>query len=380
MAARTVFCSYARGDAEAVRAIATELDKLGQQVWIDQKLSGGQSWWNTILEQVRTCDCFLLALSEKSLRSKACRAELDYAYRLGRTILPVVVGPVIDALVPGYVAELHRVEAGDTHGLARALLSLSPTPSLPVPLPEPPPVPISYLDGLATQLDRDELTLNEQRILEADLKQRLENPEEREAAIVLLRRLRQHPSITEFVAREVEADLASVVPPPIPDPAPIPIPDPIPDPIPVPDPGPITGPTPRTLADQIDDESRRRPVAARRPSPRTGAPTPPRPPPRARAAAAPASSWRRPWRWCWPSPGWPSGPWCPPAATAATTGTARTSRPRSSSRAAPTAAAGTTATSGGSTRTTDPPTTEPRTTERPDTTEAQISGEGSAVD
>ena len=334
-----MFCSYARGDAEAVRAIAIELDKLGQQVWIDQKLSGGQSWWNTILEQVRTCDCFLLALSEKSLRSKACRAELDYAYRLGRTILPVVVGPVIDALVPGYVAELHRVEAGDTHGLARALLSLSPTPPLPDPLPEPPPVPISYLDGLATQLDRDELTLNEQRILEADLKQRLENPEEREAAIVLLRRLRQHPSITEFVAREVEADLASVAPPPIPDPAPIPVPDPIPAPIPDPRPGPDHGPDPEDAGrpDRLrvppapgGGHGRRARVRAR---------VRPRPPPRARAAAAPASSWRRPWWWCWPSPGWPSGPWCPLAATAATTGTARTSRPRSSSRAAPTAAA-----------------------------------------
>ena len=365
-----MFCSYARGDAEAVRAIATELDKLGQQVWIDQKLSGGQSWWNTILEQVRACDCFLLALSEKSLRSKACRAELDYAYRLGRTILPVVVGPVTDALVPGYVAELHRVEAGDTHGLARALLSLSPTPPLPDPLPEPPLVPISYLDGLATQLDRDELTLNEQRILEADLKQRLENPEEREAAIVLLRRLRQHPSITEFVAREVEADLASVAPPPIPDPAPIPIPDP----------APFTGPTPRTLADQIDYESRRRPVAATTAEPAYG------------RSYAPASAPSR-------SGGSRTGVLVAAAVVvvlalaglaiwAVATGggdggndghdtdvSTEIEQPDGTDGGNE----GTTATSGGSTRTTPQP-TEPRTTERPDTTEEQITGEGSAVD
>ena len=376
-----MFCSYARGDAEAVRAIAIELDKLGQQVWIDQKLSGGQSWWNTILEQVRTCDCFLLALSEKSLRSKACRAELDYAYRLGRTILPVVVGPVIDALVPGYVAELHRVEAGDTHGLARALLSLSPTPSLPVPLPEPPPVPISYLDGLATQLDRDELTLNEQRILEADLKQRLENPEEREAAIVLLRRLRQHPSITEFVAREVEADLASVVPPPIPDPAPIPIPDPIPDPIPVPDPGPITGPTPRTLADQIDDESRRRPVAAKPAYGRAYTPAPAssrsggsRTGVLVAAAVAVVLALAGLAIWAVVSAGGNGG-----NDGNGTDVSTEVEQPGGTDDGGG-GGGDTTATSGGSTRTTDPPTTEPRTTERPDTTEEQTSGEGSAVD
>jgi hypothetical protein len=214
MAARTVFCSYARGDAAAVHAIAGELDQLGQQAWIDQRLSGGQSWWNTILEQIRACDCFLFALSDRSLQSKACQAELGYAHRLGRTILPVAVGPVIDQLLPPFLAEIQRVEAGDTRMLARALLALPPTPPLPDPLPEPPPVPITYLNSLAAMLDRDELTPAEQRNLEGSLKQRLANPDERAAAVALLQRLRRHPSVTAFVVSEIDADLASIAPRP----------------------------------------------------------------------------------------------------------------------------------------------------------------------
>jgi hypothetical protein len=213
MASRTVFCSYARGDTESVHAIAAELDQLGQQAWIDQKLSGGQSWWDTILGQIRTCDCFLFALSDASLQSKACQAELDYAHRLGRIILPVAVGPVVDALLPPHLAEIQRIEAGDTRMLARALLGLPPRPPLPEPLPDPPPVPITYLTSLAAILDRDELTPADQRNLEGSLKQRLGNPEERDAAVALLKRLRQHPSVTAFVAGEIDADLAVVEPP-----------------------------------------------------------------------------------------------------------------------------------------------------------------------
>ena len=212
MTERAVFCSYARRDAEAVARIATELDRLGQRAWLDERLSGGQSWWDTILEQVRTCDCFLFALSDASLRSRACMAELEYAHRVDSTILPVAVGPVIDQLLPPYLAETQRVEAGDTHQLARALLSLPPQPPLPEPLPDPPPVPISYLDGLASQIGRDELTTNEQRNLEYDLKHRLSDPDEREAAAALLRRLRQHPSVNAWVAAEIDTDLAEVEP------------------------------------------------------------------------------------------------------------------------------------------------------------------------
>jgi hypothetical protein len=207
------FFSYARHDGEAAATIASGLQQLGQSVWIDKQLSGGQQWWNTILGQIRDCDVFVFVLSNSSLRSKACRAELEYAHQLGRTILPVAVHPVIDQLLPPYLAETQRVDGADIVQLARALLALPAPPSLPDPLPEPPPVPLSYLDEVADSLDRHELPIPDQRNLLGALKQLVRDDEERDAAVELLRRLRRHPQVTAFVAEEIDTELARLYPP-----------------------------------------------------------------------------------------------------------------------------------------------------------------------
>ena len=63
-------------------------------MWFDQELGGGDAWWNAILEQIRSCDVFIVALSNNWLQSKPSLAELRYAQALNRPILPVRVGPV----------------------------------------------------------------------------------------------------------------------------------------------------------------------------------------------------------------------------------------------------------------------------------------------
>lgn len=205
-----LFVSYPRSAAEPVRELAAHLERLGQNVWVDQQLSGGQDWWDTILERIRACDCFMFALCEEALRSKACRAELDYAHRLDRVILPMVVGPPVpDQVLPRYLSKLHRVDAGDPLQVARALLHLPDPRPLPSPLPEPPPVPISYLDELADVVDRPSLTLTDQRNLVGALKQRLARDEDRDAAITLLHRLRERSDVYAGVADEVDATLAT---------------------------------------------------------------------------------------------------------------------------------------------------------------------------
>ena len=205
-----LFVSYPRTAAEPVRELAAHLERLGQNVWVDQQLSGGQDWWDTILERIRTCDCFMFALCEEALRSKACRAELDYAHRLDRVILPMVVGPPVpDQVLPRYLSKLQRVDAGDPVQVARALLHLPDRRPLPSPLPEPPPVPISYLDELAEVVDRPSLTLTDQRNLVGALKQRLARDDDRDAAITLLHRLRERSDVYAGVADEVDATLAT---------------------------------------------------------------------------------------------------------------------------------------------------------------------------
>ncbi len=214
VAAKRLFICYARVDAAAVQAVAAECTQLGQDVWFDQQLSGGQQWWDTILENIRGCDCFIFALSPSSLHSKACRAELAYAHGLQRRILPVVVGEAVpDQLLPPYVAQTQRVDPSQPHQLARALLSIEPAPPFNGPAPPPPPVPISYLDELAGAVERRDLSLPEQRNLVGELKDRLAQEDEWEGARALLLRLRQRSDVYNSVAAEID-ELLTTLPPP----------------------------------------------------------------------------------------------------------------------------------------------------------------------
>jgi hypothetical protein len=63
-------------------------------VWLDEELHGGETWWTPILRDIGECTVFLFALSDKSLYSKPCRAELRYANDLGVPVLPVQTGEV----------------------------------------------------------------------------------------------------------------------------------------------------------------------------------------------------------------------------------------------------------------------------------------------
>src|SRR5262245_43819782 len=82
-----VFVSYSRQDRSAVQSLVVDLVHARNEVWMDDHLAGGKSWWAEILEQIRACTVFVVALSDHSQQSKPCRAENDYAEALGLPIL-----------------------------------------------------------------------------------------------------------------------------------------------------------------------------------------------------------------------------------------------------------------------------------------------------
>jgi len=89
-----LFMSYSSQDRSTVDALANTLRRAHQQVWFDQELGGGDSWWAAILEQIRACDVFVVALSSNWLQSKPSQAELRYAQALNRPIFPVRIGDI----------------------------------------------------------------------------------------------------------------------------------------------------------------------------------------------------------------------------------------------------------------------------------------------
>jgi hypothetical protein len=81
-----IFVSYARKDRELVDVLVRDVVRAQHQVWLDQDLTGGEGWWNTVLAQIRGRQLFLFVLSADSIRPRACLAELRYVADLARPI------------------------------------------------------------------------------------------------------------------------------------------------------------------------------------------------------------------------------------------------------------------------------------------------------
>ncbi len=149
-----IFLSYTRQDATLVQILANDLRQLRNTVWLDEEVSAGQAWWDHILDQIRSCDVFVFALSPAALESVSCRRESEYAAVLGKPVLPILVtGPeprnhLSPALAAIQYVDYRERKTEASLSLARALIALPPAPPLPEPLPAPPDVPISYLNQL----------------------------------------------------------------------------------------------------------------------------------------------------------------------------------------------------------------------------------------
>jgi hypothetical protein len=207
-----LFISYSSQDRAVAETLAATLRRNGLQVWIDEQLAGGEMWWAAVLEQIRGCEVFALALSEHSLNSKPCQAELAYAQALRRPILPMQIGP-IGTMRANPVADRHIIDyqeptaeagielIGAVHSLA------AQAPPLPDPLPAEPPLPFGYLIRLAATVDGPELDPREQTLLLAELKAGLDadgaDPIARRGIAELLRRLHDRRDINSSTRTDV---------------------------------------------------------------------------------------------------------------------------------------------------------------------------------
>src|SRR5262245_16999263 len=64
-----LFFSYARPDRQRADSLAQRLRQAGNEVWLDTELTGGQVWWDKILDQVRSCDALVMVVSRASIKS-----------------------------------------------------------------------------------------------------------------------------------------------------------------------------------------------------------------------------------------------------------------------------------------------------------------------
>src|SRR5258708_5126066 len=144
-----IFISYSSNDLARVEELAKDIASLGHSVWFDPELlhTGGQKWWDKILDQIRSCDLFVFALSLNSLDSIPCQREYRYAYALQKRVLPVLLSEINVSILPFELQEIQLVayqqrSTNQALALAGSLETLPPAHDLPMPLPAEPEVPI----------------------------------------------------------------------------------------------------------------------------------------------------------------------------------------------------------------------------------------------
>jgi hypothetical protein len=156
---KRVFVSYSRNNLDVVGQLVQDMQAVGVQAWHDQTLTGGQRWWDNILENIRDCDVFVFALSPESWESEACRSELAYVGHFGKPVLPVLVADGINLnLLPPPINEIQvtdyrRRDKDAAFALIKSIHTAPSAPPLPDPLPSPPKVPVSYLSTLKERID-----------------------------------------------------------------------------------------------------------------------------------------------------------------------------------------------------------------------------------
>lgn len=206
-----VFISYARAAAAQINDLAQDLRQLGHDVWYDQDLSGGQAWWDHILERIRDADVFIFALDTRSLASKACSLESEYAFSVGVPVLPVLMANDVSIkLLPPALQRLHLIDLSvadraSALALGRAFAELPARRPLPDPLPGPPEAPISFLGLISERIASAEtLDTEAQSALVTDLRVGLRDAETHTEALALLKQLRMRNDLLRVIDTEIE--------------------------------------------------------------------------------------------------------------------------------------------------------------------------------
>lgn len=183
----TVFISYARANQVVAEQLRADVERCHRSAWVDRELTGGQSWWRTILHHIREADVFVVALSPQWVHSRACDLELRYALALRRPLLPVMVARTDPRLAPPVVADAQIIDylsrsPETTFALRDALDALPAAPPLPAPLPPEPAAPISYLHNIVVMLNAPTLDPRSQYNMWHQLRAALDEAEDDEQA------------------------------------------------------------------------------------------------------------------------------------------------------------------------------------------------------
>ena len=211
---RKVFISYRSSERATIEKMVAAIEQAGDyHVWYDQKIVGGQSWWEEILDALEDADIVVLALSPAYMASEACRLEMDYALRLGKAILPVRIDPALDVGQLGAQLQSRQIlnfPADDADKLAMALNAFRPgTPAANAKRPAAPISPLAEIRDLITA-PGDLLPATQQGIVDALRWHLRRQPGDVAQVSASLNQLNSKPNISRQVSDEITSILSSL--------------------------------------------------------------------------------------------------------------------------------------------------------------------------
>ncbi len=109
------FISYRHGDFARIAPVLQGLNTAGLPFWFDRGITAGTTWMEVLQERVARSKAVLLFLSQHVVGSRYVHLEANYAYSLGKTIIPVRLDNIDITTLPGGLGfllnSLHVIDA-----------------------------------------------------------------------------------------------------------------------------------------------------------------------------------------------------------------------------------------------------------------------------
>ena len=124
-----VFVSYSRHDGDFVSRLAEALGERGKEAWVDvEGIRDAEVFPAVLRAAIEESDGFVFVVSPDSVASSYCEQEVEHALELNKRIVPLLLRPVDDDLVPEGVRVRNWVpfveQAQFEHGIDRVVDAL----------------------------------------------------------------------------------------------------------------------------------------------------------------------------------------------------------------------------------------------------------------
>jgi formylglycine-generating enzyme required for sulfatase activity len=86
-----IFISYSHKDTVYAHQLAENLQSMGFEVWIDERLDYGSQWPQELQKQLDSCSAFIVIMSPRSYESEWVQSELQRARRKLKPIFPMLL-------------------------------------------------------------------------------------------------------------------------------------------------------------------------------------------------------------------------------------------------------------------------------------------------